>query len=155
MFPGGKWKELDDWEVNEYIRKSSFAAVKKLLEMEYLPGPDSYVMDMGSGLGGTARLIAKSFGSKVTCIDLSEVENKQNIEQNHKEGLSHCITVPSMSCSFLDTGEPSEKYDLVISQDSFLHAGNRRKWYVLSLMLYIIAFMYLQYESVTLFISIL
>ncbi len=152
MLPGDKWKEIDDWEINEYIRKSSFDAVKKLLEIKYLPGPDSYVMDMGSGLGGTARLISKSFGSKVTCIDLSEVENKQNVEQNRKEGLSHLITMPSMSCSFFDTGEPSEKYDLVISQDSFLHAGSKRKWYVLSLTLYTVAFIYSQHDSVTLFI---
>ncbi len=152
LFPGDKWKEVDDWEINEYIRKSSFAAVRKLLEIEYLPGPDSYVMDMGSGLGGTARLISKSFGSKVTCIDLSEAGNKQNVEQNRKEGLSHLITVPSKSSSFLDTGEPSGKYDLVVSQDSFLHAGSKRKWYVLSLTLCIIAFIYSQHDFVTIFI---
>ncbi len=136
----GERTGLDDWELNDYIRKASFCAVKKLMQIEYLPGPDSIVMDMGSGLGGTARLMAKSFGSKVTCIELSEAQNKENIEHNHKEGLSHLITIPSMSCSYFNTGEPSGKYDLVISQDAFLHAGDKRKWYVLLFMLYISMF---------------
>ncbi len=132
LLSSDEWKEFDDSVILESIKKGSFCAVRKLLQIEYLPGPDSVVMDMGSGLGGTARLIAKSFGSKVTCIDLSEVESKKNIEYNHKKGLSHLVTIPSLSCSFFNTGEPSEKYDLVISQDAFLHAGSKRLWYVLT-----------------------
>ncbi len=133
LCPFDEVKEIDDFDIMEHIRKASSCSVKKLMQIEYLPGPDSVVMDMGSGLGGTARLMAKSFGSKVTCIELSDAQNKTNVEQNIKEGLSHLVTVPSMSSSFFNTGEPSGKYDLVISQDAFLHAGDKRKLYVLHL----------------------
>jgi len=83
------------------------------------------IMDMGSAYGGCARYCAETYGCRVTCIDLSKRENETNVLMTKEAGLDHLITVPGER-SFCETGEPDGIYDLVLSQDSFLHAGEHR-----------------------------
>lgn len=88
-------------------------------------GEKPRAIDMGSAYGGCARSMAKRFGCEVVCIDLSEKENAVNIARSKAQKLDHLVTVPGQK-SFTETGEKAASFDLVTSQDSFLHAGKYR-----------------------------
>ncbi|SNR76519.1 glycine/sarcosine N-methyltransferase [Haloechinothrix alba] len=81
------------------------------------------VLDAGAGYGGAARYLAKTYGCHVTCLNLSEVENERNRKANEEQGLSHLIEVTDGS--FEDMPYQDNSFDVVWSQDSFLHSGDR------------------------------
>jgi glycine/sarcosine/dimethylglycine N-methyltransferase len=83
------------------------------------------VIDVGAGYGGSARYLARTYGCHVTCLNLSEVENQRNREANEREGLTHLIDV--VDGSFEDIPSQDNAFDVVWSQDAFLHSGDRRR----------------------------
>ena len=85
--------------------------------------PETKVLDIGSGYGGAARYLAKTYGCQVTCLNLSEVENKRNREFNKEQGLDHLIEVKDGS--FEDMPFQDNAFDVVWSQDAILHSGDR------------------------------
>ncbi|MFV8834591.1 methyltransferase domain-containing protein [Aquisalimonas sp.] len=87
--------------------------------------PEHKVLDLGAGYGGTARYLASSFGCPVVALNLSEVENERDREMNRAVGLDHLIEV--LDASFEEIPYPDNHFDVVWSQDSFLHSGNREK----------------------------
>lgn len=86
---------------------------------------DTKVLDLGAGYGGSARYLAKTFGCRVSCLNLSEVENERNRTMNREQGLDHLIDV--YDGSFEDLPFEDNSYDVVWSQDSFLHSGDRSR----------------------------
>ena len=87
--------------------------------------PDTRVLDIGAGYGGAARHLARTYGCKVSCLNLSEVENRRNVEFNRAEGLDHLIEVKDGS--FEDIPFQDNAFDLVWSQDAILHSGDRER----------------------------
>jgi glycine/sarcosine/dimethylglycine N-methyltransferase len=87
--------------------------------------PETRVLDIGAGYGGAARHLAATFGCKVTCLNLSEVENQRNIEFNRKQGLQDLIEVKDGS--FEDIPFQDNAFDVVWSQDAILHSGDRSR----------------------------
>jgi SAM-dependent methyltransferase len=85
--------------------------------------PETRVLDVGAGYGGAARHLASTYGCKVTCLNLSEVENARNIEFNRQQGLQDLIEVKDGS--FEDIPFQDNAFDLVWSQDAILHSGDR------------------------------
>ncbi len=85
--------------------------------------PQTRIIDIGSGYGGAARFLAKTYGCHVTALNLSEVENKRNREMNRVQGVDHLIDV--LDGSFEDIPLPDSSYDIVWSQDAILHSGDR------------------------------
>lgn len=83
------------------------------------------VLDIGSGYGGSARYLAKTFGCQVGCLNLSEVQNKRNRELNRMQGMSLAINV--VDGTFEDIPLPDGGVDVVWSQDAILHSGNRKR----------------------------
>ncbi|NEO25856.1 MAG: methyltransferase domain-containing protein [Kamptonema sp. SIO4C4] len=81
------------------------------------------ILDVGAGYGGAARYLAKTYGCYVACLNLSEVQNQRNRELNREQGLSDKIDV--IDGSFEDIPLEDESFDIVWSQDSILHSGNR------------------------------
>lgn len=90
------------------------------------PKAGDKVIDMGSAYGGLARYIASTYGAFVSCVDLSAKENARNREMTKQAGLEHVVSCPGER-SFTATGEADESFDLVVSEDSFLHAGQYRR----------------------------
>jgi sarcosine/dimethylglycine N-methyltransferase len=86
-------------------------------------GEGSHVLDAGSGFGGAARYLAKTYGCKVTCLNLSEVENQRNRELCEQQGLSHLIDV--VDGSFEDIPFQDNHFTFAWSQDAMLHSGDR------------------------------
>jgi SAM-dependent methyltransferase len=54
-------------------------------------GPDSHLLDLGSGIGGPARHLARAFGCRVTGIDLSPFNHRVAVERTRAAGLDHLV----------------------------------------------------------------
>ena len=106
-----------------------FTAGKRIVDKmsTLLPtlGKNSRILDLGSGYGGSARQIASAHGSHVTCLNISDTQNKRNIEKNRDAGLEEKIDV--VAGSFESIPFADDSFDIVWSQDAFLHSGNREK----------------------------
>lgn len=87
--------------------------------------PETRVLDIGAGYGGSARYLAATYGCKVSCLNLSEVENNRNREMNEQQGLGHLIEV--VDGSFEEIPYQDNAFDVVWSQDAMLHSGDRVK----------------------------
>lgn len=87
--------------------------------------PESRVLDLGAGYGGAARYLAGRYGCHVTCLNLSEVENERNRQMNAERGLEQLIDV--VDGSFEDLPFEDNRFDVIWSQDSLLHSGDRAR----------------------------
>ena len=86
----------------------------------------NHVVDLGAGYGGTARkLCALNDNVKVTCVNISRVENDHNKAVNKAEHLEGRIDV--ITASFDDVPLADASCDVVVSQDAFLHADDRTR----------------------------
>lgn len=83
----------------------------------------SRVLDIGSGYGGAARYLAKTYRCHVTALNLAEVENQRARKLNQQQGLAEKIDV--IDGSFEKLPFPDASFDVVWSQDAILHSGNR------------------------------
>jgi cyclopropane fatty-acyl-phospholipid synthase-like methyltransferase len=88
-------------------------------------GPETRILDLGSGYGGSARYLADRFGCRVTCLNLSETQNARNVVLTKEAGLDDRIRV--VHGDFENIPEPENSYDVVWSQDAILHSGNRTR----------------------------
>lgn len=90
-----------------------------------VPGLDASkrVLDLGAGYGGAARYLAGTFGCEVTCVNLSETQNRRNRALTEAAGLTDRVRV--MHGNFECVPVPDHSFDVVWSQDAFLHSGDR------------------------------
>lgn len=90
-----------------------------------LPAIDSTyrVLDVGSGYGGAARYLARRFGCKVLCVNISEVQNERNRRRNRSMNLHEHITV--LHGSSLDLPAEKGSIDILWAQDAFMFAAHR------------------------------
>jgi len=110
---------------NEPIFDASQRTVEKMTQTIEGVGRDSRIIDIGAGYGGAARYLAKKFGCFVCCLNLSEAQNERNRQLNQEQGLAHLIEV--IDGNFEDIPYEDSAFDVVWSQDSLLHSGNRRR----------------------------
>lgn len=118
----GLYRGVEGLTDTDDIPKASARTVER---MASYVGPDSStrILDVGSGYGGSARHLAKKYGCKVTCLNLSEVENERNREANRAEGLDHLIDV--VDGAFEAIPFKDDSFDVVWSQDAFSHSAER------------------------------
>jgi sarcosine/dimethylglycine N-methyltransferase len=108
---------------DEDIPTASRRTVEKMAAAVPDWSKDRRVIDLGAGYGGSARHLARHFGCHVTCLNLSEVQNQRNRKRNQEVGLQSLINV--LDGSFEAVPSPDGSFDVVWSQDAFLHSGNR------------------------------
>ena len=102
------------------------ASWRTVSHMAALMGPitsKTRVLDIGAGYGGAARWLAHEHGCKVTCLNISEVQNERNREITLEQGLDGLVDVIDGSFQQLPFSEGS--FDLVWCQDCLIHASNR------------------------------
>lgn len=85
----------------------------------------SHVLDIGAGYGGSARLLARENGYRVTCLNLSTVQNERNRVMNEAQNLQTLIDV--VDGSFESLPFEDDSFDVIWSQDAILHSGDRMK----------------------------
>jgi sarcosine/dimethylglycine N-methyltransferase len=105
------------------IAEASHRTVQRIAAQIAALGPQSRVLDVGAGYGGAARYLAKTYGCRVTALNLSEKENERNREMSRDQGLDALIDV--VDGSFESIPADNASFDLVWSQDAILHSGER------------------------------
>ena len=108
----------------EPILDASHRTVEKLASL-LEADRDSQILDIGAGYGGTARYLAKNLGCRVTCLNLSEVQNDRNRKLNQERGLQDLIEV--IDGNFEEIPLAADSQNIVLSQDAILHSGNRQQ----------------------------
>jgi sarcosine/dimethylglycine N-methyltransferase len=86
-------------------------------------GDGCRVLDLGAGVGGSARYLARNVGCEVVALNLSETENERHRRMNRQQGLDHLIEV--VDGNFEEVPYPDGSFDLVWSQDAILHSSDR------------------------------
>ena len=86
-------------------------------------GPDSRVLDLGCGYGSAARYLAANFGCRVTGTNISEKELELARSRSREAGLDGLLSFEYGDFHHLDY--PGDSYDVVWSQDAFLHAADK------------------------------
>ncbi|MGK7296701.1 MAG: SAM-dependent methyltransferase, partial [Candidatus Wenzhouxiangella sp. M2_3B_020] len=109
----------------EPIAEASRRTVKRMADLAGTITPAMRVLDLGAGYGGSMRYLAEHFGCNCIALNLSEVENDRNRRMNVEAGLDRKIDVVDGDFTALDFGD--EAFDLVWSQDAFLHSGDREQ----------------------------
>lgn len=107
------------------IREASHQTVKLMADMLQNLNSDAEVLDIGAGYGGAGRFLAKTYGCKVVCQNLSETQNARNREMNKAQGLEDKIEV--IGGNFEDLPLEDGRFDIVWCEDSILHSGRRKK----------------------------
>lgn len=107
------------------IREASRKTVEHMASRLATLKPGARVLDLGAGYGGAARYLAREHGAYVTCLNLSDVENARNRTLTREQGLADQITVDHGA--FEDLAYPDASFDIVWSQDAFLHSGDRER----------------------------
>src|SRR5699024_1370546 len=70
----GLYRGVEGLTDTDDIPKASARTVERMAS--YIePDSSTRIMDVGAGYGGSARHLAEKYGCKVTCLNLSEVEN--------------------------------------------------------------------------------
>lgn len=87
-------------------------------------GPDTKVLDLCSGMGGTSRYLAYRYGATVLGVDLNESRIKGARSLTRLVGLQDQITYVLGNAAHLDID--SESVDRIVSQESFLHIQDRK-----------------------------
>ncbi|KAL8679781.1 MAG: hypothetical protein Q9186_003946 [Xanthomendoza sp. 1 TL-2023] len=112
------------------ITAASIATVAKMADTLLNSGitldSKTRILDLGAGYGGAARYLAKKYKCEVVCLNLSRVQNDRNRELNRQEGLVEKIHV--FEGVFEEVpADLGDGFDVVWSQDSFLHSLNREQ----------------------------
>ncbi len=115
----GLYNRTDD------IREASRATVLHLAAKLTGLNMGSRILDLGSGYGGAARVLARKYGAHVACLNLSRVENERNRMLTAEQGLADQIRV--IEGSYDAVPEPDRSFDIVWSQDAILHAPDRNE----------------------------
>lgn len=109
----------------EPIADASRRTVRRMAELAGEIDAETRVLDLGAGYGGSMRYLAEHFGCRCVALNLSEVENERDRQMNVEAGLDDRIDVVDGDFTSLDYDDDS--FDLVWSQDAFLHSGDREQ----------------------------
>ncbi|WP_018148713.1 class I SAM-dependent methyltransferase [Henriciella marina] len=110
----------------EAIAPASRRTVATMADMMGGAGKSARIVDLGAGYGGSARYLVNEAGAKeVVCVNISETQNRINRDKNKAAGLADRIDV--LHGSFDDVPAKDEAFDVVWSQDSFLHGADRQR----------------------------
>jgi len=121
---GGEDIHIGLYQGENDISAASQRTVEKMASLLTLT-KDTVVLDVGAGYGGSARYMSKTSGCRVTCLNLSAVQNQRNRMLNQEQNLLQLIEV--IDGNFEEIPAEANTYDVVWSQDAILHSGNRTK----------------------------
>src|SRR5262245_49779894 len=81
--------------------------------------PGSAVLDIGTGLGGTPRLLAEEFGCRCHGVELTSKRFRDAVHLTQLVGLDQLVTFSQGD--FMSVDVPGGPFDVAIGQGSFMH----------------------------------
>lgn len=84
---------------------------------------DCHILEIGSGLGGTARLLSASLPCAITAVDITESFSKAHIEINKRMSITNIRVVCADACEMQVT--PASQ-DLIISQHTLMNIPDKK-----------------------------
>ena len=112
----------DDLVAMDQLHYGGVAVVDEAIEQLGLQS-DHHVLDVGAGLGGPARHIAKKVGCAITAVELQSDLNALAEQLTERCQLSDQIT--HQCGDILDTPLPSQTFDALVSWLTVLHIPDR------------------------------
>jgi len=110
----------------DHFHTGGLRASRELLEVAQTRAEDC-VLDIGAGLGGSARLLASAVGCHVDCIEMSPDYCAGAALLNRLTGLENRIEVHQGSA--LDLPFPDRSFDVVWIQNVGMNIADKRKFY--------------------------
>jgi len=117
---------IDDLSHMDEFHLGGRAATAGLADLAAIQAADR-LLDIGAGLGGPARLLARNYGCQVTTIDLSADYCEAAEWLNRATGLSERITVVHADALNLPFADGS--FDVVWSQHTQMNIADKRGFY--------------------------
>jgi SAM-dependent methyltransferase len=90
-------------------------------------GPDDHVLDAGCGIGGPARHLARSFGCRVTGVDLTPEFVDAANELNRRAGLAERVEIVHADANALSF--PPGSFDVVWTQHASMNIPDKAALY--------------------------
>jgi SAM-dependent methyltransferase len=116
----------DDLAPLDHLHGRGAEATAELMEI-LSPGPDTHLIDIGSGIGGPSRLAAHTYGARVTGIDLTGEFCDVADMLNRRMGLSDRVTIRQASA--LDLPFEDESFDGAYSQNVSMNIADKETFY--------------------------
>ena len=122
---GGEDLHIGRYGNTSDIRMASDRSIEAMIAALPPLSQTSRVLDMGAGYGGAMRTLVHKTGCEAVCLNLSETQNEYNLGKVRGARLTDRIGI--RHGVFEDVPEEDESFDVVWSQDSFLHSDERAK----------------------------
>jgi sarcosine/dimethylglycine N-methyltransferase len=116
----------DELGALDHFHTGGLRASRELLELAQIRAQDC-VLDIGAGLGGSARLLASAVGCRVECVEMSPDYCTGAQLLNRLTGLEERIKVHQGSA--LDLPFPDRSFDVVWMQNVGMNIADKRKLY--------------------------
>ena len=124
-------KDIDRLTIDDLAPVDEFHSRRRLATEELArmlaPAPTDHVIDIGSGLGGPSRYLARTYGCRVSGIDLTAEFVATATELAHRTGLADKVDFQTASALALPF--PDASFDLAWSQNVAMNIADRARWY--------------------------
>ena len=90
-------------------------------------GPGMKVLDVGSGVGGPQRSLARKFGASIVGLNISAYQLEKCAAYNKKAGLDHLCSV--MPGDFMNIPAEEESFDAAYHVEALAHAPDKTAVY--------------------------
>ncbi|WP_214073622.1 cyclopropane-fatty-acyl-phospholipid synthase family protein [Mucilaginibacter sp. dw_454] len=101
------------------LEEAQLAKYDRLCRQLHLK-PTDHVLEIGSGWGGNAIYMAKTYGCKVTSLTISEEQHKLAVERVQAEGLSDRVSIELRDYRTLEG-----QYDKIVSVEMLEAVGHK------------------------------
>jgi cyclopropane fatty-acyl-phospholipid synthase-like methyltransferase len=122
-YPQGKIDQIN-------FKESKITLINNVLNWAGIEGNDGKIkriLDVGCGIGGSSRYLAKLFpGAEITGITLSAAQKQRAEQLNQAEKLGDRIKI--VIADALDTKFPQNSFDLIYSMESGEHMPDKGKF---------------------------
>jgi len=111
---------------NDFYGWSGDGPVRSLAEKMGL-SRDSYVLDIGSGIGAAARYFARTYGCRVTGVDLAPANHEIAQERTKEAGLEHLASF--ILGDALEISYPDQSFTHVFGSDAWDYFPDKLRIY--------------------------
>ncbi len=124
-------KQIDELQASDLAMLEDFHSLGRLATAALIDlaqiGANDRVLDAGTGIGGTARLIASERGARVSAVDLTPEYSAVAAWLNEAVGLGDMIDVRTADVTALPFEDAS--FEVVLSQHVQMNVADKRRLY--------------------------